>query len=411
MFCHLSTALIAGVLVFLAIAKAGGEPTLKQLYDQHRWFELRDAIQDHGAPPLYRGAVASAFNNGKEAEKHFNEAIKPDPKSDSASAARDMLVDLYGRTGRYQDALHLLDESLKIHPGRADLVNARVLFAAWARHGDQSFADFGPSTLHGSVSREGIVLPVSIHGKTAHWALDTGANFSLISEKEAAMFGVAVDNSSASVADSAGGASKIRTAVIDELSIGDTRLSNVAFLVLSDSQEPMSDMQPGERGLIGIQVPVALQSLAWKSDGTFEVGATADSRKNRGENLCFDGTTPVTRVLFYGKLLDFELDSGEQSGSQLWTRFADDFATLLKERGTKSKKKVTEVGGSNERDIIELPEMHFRVGGFDATLRPARVYSKPVGNKFHYGHLGMDVLSQAREVRLDFASMTFDLLP
>ena len=116
-------------------------------------------------------------------------------------------------------------------------------------------------------------------------------------------------------------------------------------------------------------------------------------------------------MLFDGKLLDFELDSGEQSGSQLWTRFADDFATLLKERGTKSKKQVTEVGGSNERDIIELPEMHFRVGGFDATLHPARVYAKPVGDEFHYGHLGMDVLSQAREVRLDFASMTLDLLP
>jgi len=275
----------------------------------------------------------------------------------------------------------------------------------------ESVANVRSSTFHGSVSRDGIVLPVSIHGETAHWALDTGANFSLISEKEAAMFGAAVDDSSASVTDSAGGAAKIRTAVIDELSIADTRLRNVAFLVLSDSQEPMSDLQPGQRGLIGIQVPVALQSLAWKSDGTFETGAAAASRKNRDENLCFDGTTPVTRVLFYGKLLDFELDSGEQSGSQLWTRFADDFATLLKERGTKSKKKVTEVGGSNERDIIELPEMHFRVGGFDATLRPARVYSKPVGNKFHYGHLGMDVLSQAREVRLDFASMTFDLLP
>jgi len=61
--------------------------------------------------------------------------------------------------------------------------------------------------------------------------------------------------------------SKIRTAVIDELSIGDTRLRNVAFLVLSDSQEPMSDMPLGERGLIGIQVPIAVQSLGWKSDG------------------------------------------------------------------------------------------------------------------------------------------------
>lgn len=401
----------AGVLVFLAIATTSDKPALRRLYNQHRWFELRDAIQDHDAPSLYRGAVASAFNRVNEAEKYFNEAIKLDPKSDSASEARDMLTDLYGRTGRYQDALRMLDDSLKIHPGRADLVNARILFAAWAKHDDQSVAGLRPGTFRGSVSRSGIVLPVSIHGKTAHWLLDTGANFSLISEKEAAMFGAAVDDSSASVKDPAGGAAQFRTAVIDELSIGDTRLRNVAFLVVSDSQQPMRDMQPGERGLIGIQIPVALQSLAWKSDGTFETGAPVTRGENRAGNLCFDGTTPVTRVLFDGKLLDFELDSGEQSGSQLWARFADDFATLLKKRGTKSQNQVTEVGGSNERDTIELSEMRLRIGGFDATLRPARVYSKPVGNEFHYGHLGMDVLSQAREVRLDFSSMNIDLLP
>jgi len=43
--------------------------------------------------------------------------------------------------------------------------------------------------------------------------------------------------------------------------------------------------------------------------------------------------------------------------------------------------------------------------GFDVTLRPAHVYSKPVSDEFHY------VRSQARDIRLDFASMTFDLLP
>jgi hypothetical protein len=397
--------------VLLAVVTPSEQPTLKQLYDQHRFFELRDAIQDHDVPALYRGAVASAFHKVKETEKYLNEAIKLDPKGDDAADARDMLADLYGRMGRYQDALHFLDENLQLHPGRPGLANARALFAGWARHGAQSVDEVRPGAFHGRVSRNGVVLPVSIHGKTAHWALDTGANFSVISEKEAAMFGVAVDDSAASVADEAGGAAQIRTAVVDELVVGDTRLRNVAFLVLSDSQEPMSDLQPGERGLVGIQVPLALQSLSWTSDGAFESGAVASGRKDRDENLCFDGTTPVTRVLFEGKLLDFQLDSGEQAGSQLWSRFADAFPALLRERGIKSKKQVSEVGGSNQRDTIEIPEMKLRVGGLDATLRPARVYSKPVGNEFHYGHLGMDVLSQAREVSLDFASMTFALRP
>ena len=384
-------------------------PSLKTLYDQHRWFQLREALKGQDATALYEGAVASAFNDPHAAEKYFNETIELNPASDEAADARDMLVDLYGRSGQYHQALHELDESLKMTPGRPGLFNARLLFAAWSKHPDQSAASDRPSHFRGQVTRDGVVLPVSIHGKIAHWALDTGANFSIISENEAALFGLDVDETSASVTDAAGGATKIRTAVVDELAIGDSILRNVAFLVLPDSQEPMSDMKPGERGFIGIQVPVALHSLAWKTDGSFESGFSSAGSASVESNLCFDGLTPVTRVQFQGKQLDFVLDSGEDAGSQFWTRFADDFSTLLKERGTKSKKQVTETGGSNEREVTELPEIQFRVGGYDVTLRPARVFSKPVGDDFHYGHLGLDVLSQPRGVRLDFASMMLQL--
>lgn len=63
------------------------------------------------------------------------------------------------------------------------------------------------------------------------------------------------------------------------------------------------------------------------------------------EDHAFDGLTPVTRVQFQGKQLDFVLDSGESAGSQFWAVFVDDFSALLKERGTKRKKQVTETGG------------------------------------------------------------------
>ena len=47
----------------------------------------------------------------------------------------------------------------------------------------------------------------------------------------------------------------------------------------------------------------------------------------------------------------------------------------------------------------------------DQDLRPARVFPKLVGNDFRYGHLGVDVLSRAREVRINFEAMTLELLP
>lgn len=80
-------------LTLLCFSVATDKPSLQALYDQHRWFELRDAIKGQQAPPLYTGAVASAFNDPQAAEKYFNETIKLNPASDGAADARDMLAD------------------------------------------------------------------------------------------------------------------------------------------------------------------------------------------------------------------------------------------------------------------------------------------------------------------------------
>jgi hypothetical protein len=69
------------------------------------------------------------------------------------------------------------------------------------------------------------------------------------------------------------------------------------------------------------------------------------------------------------------------------------------------------MGGSQERDIVSLPGLELQIGGFDTVLKPAQVFSKPVGNDSRYGLLGMDLLAQARKVRVDFRSMTVQLLP
>ncbi len=116
------------------------------------------------------------------------------------------------------------------------------------------------------------------------------------------------------------------------------------------------------------------------------------------------------RADFENKPLDFSFDTGDGSGSQLWQRFADDFPALLAEQGKKGKKKVEEVGGANEHSITTLPEIALEVGGLNTILRSAQVFSKPVGDDFHYGLLGMDLLNQAKEVRVDFGSMKLEMM-
>lgn len=408
---NVNRAVFIVVLVFAGLARAGESPRLKLLYDQHRWFELREAIKGQETPALYRGAVASAFNDSKAAETYLNRTIKLEPSSDSAEDAHEKLADIYIRSGKYRKAVEQLDQALRIKPRSPEVVNARAIFAAWSRHPDQSVRSAKATSIRADVSKDGVKLPVSVHGKTVYWLLDTGANLSVMSESEAGMLGVAIDEFSVNVADSAGGATKMRTAVVDELAIGNVRLRNVGFLILADSQQPMSDLRPGERGIIGIPVLMALRSFSWNADGTFSIRPGSGHLMNGTNNLSFDDLNLVTRVQFEGKGLDCMLDSGQEAGSQLWTRFANDFAALLQQRGTKSNQQVTMVGGSNERETIALPEIHLRVGGLNTRLGPAQVFSKPVGDDFHHGLLGMDVLSQAGEVSIDFRSMMLKLLP
>lgn len=395
-----------GIILLGGLAVFAQENSLKTLYEQHRWFELRDAIAHQDAPPLYKGAVASAFNDRNTAEQYLKQAIKLAPASAEALDAHEALANLYIRAGRYHEAVQQLREILRIKPGRADAENALKIFAAWSKHGDQEIQSVRLASVH--ADNDG-TLPILIHGQAVHWLLDTGANFSVMSESEAKMLGVKVEGSSARMADLAGGAATMRTAVADELQIGQVRLRNVGFLILPDSREPMSTAQPGHRGIIGLSVIIALQSIAWKADGTFEVGPSSASSPVGNQNLAFDDLEVVTRAEFHGQELDFILDSGDGSGSQLWTRFANHFATLVKQQGTVSKQRIEQFGGSSEREITVLPEMQFEVGGMNAVLRPAQIFSKPVGDDLHDGLLGADILSQAKEGSINFASMSFEL--
>ncbi len=113
----------------------------------------------------------------------------------------------------------------------------------------------------------------------------------------------------------------------------------------------------------------------------------------------------MTRVQTFGQPLEFVLDTGNQVGTQLWERFARDFPHVVS-KGRKSTRQVHQIGGSAEREIVVIPEIGLRVGGFDGVLQPANVFSKPVGNDFQHGNLGLDVLSQAAEVMMDFQAMS-----
>lgn len=402
---HIPRIAVVGALWSGIMVQAPKGPSLQDLYERHSWFELRDAIAGRTVPSLYAGAVASAFNRPRDAERYLNRAVREASTPEAANEAREALGNLYMRLGRSSDMIRVLDEALAAAPSRSDIREARQAFELFRRLPNQTARAGRNRPFPCEVGPTGVVLPVVVNGKLVHWLFDSAFSHSAMSESEARLLGISVPGATVSAGDFAGGTAPMRTAVAERMTIGDAELRHVPVLVFPDSQPPWNEYPPGRRGTIGLPVALALQAIRWTKGGTCQMGSNPIRPGRTDVNLAFDGETPITRAQLAGKPVELIVDTGNQGGSQFWERFARDFPQIVSE-GRKSTKVVQQIGGSEERQIVSIPEIRLRVGGFDSVLQPANVFSKPVGNDLQHGILGMDVWSQANEVTIDFQAMS-----
>lgn len=396
------------VLLVMSSSAAMGaaDASLRSLYDNNRWFDLREAIAGKEVPPLYRGAASAAFNDLACAEEYLDHAIAQATMPDDIIGARSILTNLYIRLGRHRDAVRQIDEMLKVKPHDKGLRNVRSLFAVFGQYPDQCVGGNRHAIIH-TAGDDGSI-PLTINGRALHWILDTGAGVSLMGQSEARMLGLTIYPVREKSGDLNGVAVKIGATVVPKLTVGEVEICNVAFQVMADSRPPVNERSPGARGIIGLPVLIALRNMRMTTDGAIEFGFSPGTDRPV-QNLYFDGLSPVTRVGFAGRQLDFLFDTGNGAGTQLWRSFAREFPEMMKERGASGKKKVTQIGGSKDRDVVVLPEVRLTVGGKETILRPANVFSNPVGNEYQHGLLGTDLLSQASEVSIDFQSLSVRL--
>ena len=172
------------------IAQGPNRGTLQTLFEGHRWFELRDAIGGQTAPALYLGAVASAFNQTAEAERHLRRAVREAADAERANDAREALANLYMRLGRSADLVRTIDDALAAAPGRSDLRNALKSFESFRRAPDQTARAGRRRPFQCTVRDDGVRLPLIVNGKSVEWLFDTAFSHSAVSESEARLLGI-----------------------------------------------------------------------------------------------------------------------------------------------------------------------------------------------------------------------------
>jgi predicted aspartyl protease len=387
-----------------------GNTDQKILFDSHRWFELRDAIAVKSDSPLYRGAVAAAFNDSDQAEKIFSSVINAAPKSDEADQARACLALLYYRMGRYKRALALTDERLAVHADNEEAQGYRQLYASFGRYPEQMVTKHSFSKLKFHMDAGGMFIPVSVNGKPANYLVDSGADISVVNESEAKRVGMVVHDSEAKLSGISGAQTGFRTAVADDFIVGNIHLKNVVFYVFPDGQPPFADLPADEQGILGSVVLQALETIRWKTDGTFEARFPSKAGDIRESNMCFNGTDPITRAEFQQHKLDMMLDTGSIE-TQFWPKFAAAFSKWLHEVATEGSTPLLGFGGSRNVHSVSFAEATLHVANYDLTVRPAKVLLEHTSDASQYyeGSLGMDLLKKAHQVTVDYKAMKLSL--
>lgn len=414
-----SRLLVTRVLVPLAFTLAAtsmfagkdGSQELDSLYVGHHWFQLRDASVGLKTPALYQGAVAAAFDQRDEAVANLQRAIAAAPHSQEAVEARDLLIHLYMRAAQYSKALATMKEQIAARVAKPATDGDRASIALLSQLPDMAVIARGVSTLHYEMRGDNLSVPISINDKPANFVLDTDANMSALSESEAKRLGMSILDGAVSLVGVTGEPKPgARMAVAQDFVIGNFHFKNVAFFILRDDQEPVVDFPAGKRGIIGMPVILALQTLRWRHDGTIEIGFASPTRDLSRANICFNNEDPITQVEFQQHKLEFVMDTGGEE-SELWPPFAKDFSGLLSQAGKNDSKTLTGFEGSKDVEVVTLPEVRFTLGGFNDVLRSPPVLMKPTVplSNWYYGRAGMDLLNQAQSATMDFHAMTLTL--
>jgi predicted aspartyl protease len=391
-------------------AADGPDSELKSLFAAHDWFKLRDAVERSAdAPSFYRGAVACAFNDLDNAERHFRAVIKVPGEVEQAAEAHGLLAHAYMRSGRYRQTYSHLAAMQRLLPEVSGLKSGLALFSALSHYQELSAKARRNSEVQ---MTDDFFVPVAVNGTPAKYGFDSGMDISVISEAEANRLRLPIHEVSAStIRDGASGNEvPVRFVVTDRLTAGGFELRHVVFLVAQKDAMPFVELPPDRQGILGIPVLVTFGTMRWNRDRVLQIGMDRDRLGAQHPNMCFQAVTPVVEGMFRTQRINVWLDTGNGK-TYLTQRFAQRFPEAAEVGAKEESVRLRGLGGSTQVGVMTVPEIKFNVGGSDLVMRPAQVLPKDerVDRDWYDVWLGMDLLGQTREVSLDFKSLTFSL--
>jgi hypothetical protein len=263
----------------------------------------------------------------------------------------------------------------------------------------------GPSRLALGKTRR---VPLKINGEKFAFALDTGANLSVIMRSEAEKLGLEIRAARLVISTSTARQVTGDLAVARQVEIGRIRYSHVVFLVLPDEL-----LTFGKRhripGLVGFPLVDAAGEMRFRRDNVLEI--PRQPRRLSPQNLALDDLDPLVQVRHGKEDLLCRLDTGAPD-----TVFYEPFFRRHRERlesiGHPVMAKATGVGGMQKIPAVRLPTVALTIAGGGVNLRRVDVYKqaiRPPQENVLDCNLGLDALRRFEAYTLNFRHMALAL--
>lgn len=366
----------------------------------------------------FRGVLANRQNQSAESIRLLGPVSSHlDPVGDSARlrVVLETLADDYTKTYRYAAAAGALQRLDRLGAAsmsardREDVRNELAVRSLLRGAPAQRVLDAQPFAVPLRRDTLGLMeVPVRVGADSAWWILDTGANFSTVTESTARRLGLTVSRGAAKVKGITGTYSPLHVAIVPEVRLGTVRVRNVAVLVLADSALFIPQVPFQITAILGYPVLEALDRIAV---GTNRLQVMPDPRgvPSGSSNLFLDALQPVIAVTVDDSTGLYHFDSGADAstlGVHFCRAYPQRVAGLASHGIT-----IGGAGGSHEYGGYTLTQLPITVGGMTSTLDSVSVFRDSTTAAFepYYGNLGQDFVAPFGGFTIDFRAMTFHL--
>lgn len=254
------------------------------------------------------------------------------------------------------------------------------------------------------------ILPVSHKNITENFVFDSGANMSVITESMADSMDIDIlDSGFVDVGTSIDGTVKAKVAFADELTLGDLKVRNCAFLVLPDSVLNFKEVGYKITGIIGYPVMREMGEMIISKQGVMSVPPMPLYK--RKSNLFMDGLSPILEAKYKNEIIQLLFDTGS-TGTQMYASFYAKYDQDTKRFGDLTTINIGGAGGSTRVTCFSWKDFPLSIADNEIKLPIVHVLISPLGLKRNVsdGVIGQNMADEYEEMIINFKDMylTFD---